>query len=64
MMVMIVMEIHMLSCYIQNKKMFKKYHIGSTCDPAGTLILVLLTSNTQSLYDNVYFKYYLDLILK
>ena len=27
------------------------HHRGSTCDPAGILILVLLTSNTQSFYD-------------
>ena len=27
------------------------HHRGSTCDPGGILILVLLTSNTQSFYD-------------
>ena len=27
------------------------HHRGRTCDPAGILILVLLTSNTQSFYD-------------
>ena len=36
----------------------KYHHRGSTCDPAGILILVLLTSHTQSFYDEyvVYFK--------
>ena len=27
------------------------HHRGSTCDPSGILIQVLLTSNTQSFYD-------------
>ena len=43
--------------YIVDKYTFKinnvvmYHHRGSTCDPAGILILVLLTSNTQSFYD-------------
>ena len=43
--------------YIVVKYTFKinyvvTYHnIGSTCDPAGILILVLLMSNTQIFYD-------------
>ena len=42
--------------YIVDKYTFKinnvvtYHHRGSTCDPAGILILVLLTSNTQSFY--------------
>ena len=44
--------------YIVDKYIFKinnvvtYHHRGSTCDPAGILILVLLTANTQSFYDN------------
>ena len=48
----------MLGVHIVDKYIFKindvvmYHHRGSTCDPAGILILVLLTSNTQSFYDN------------
>ena len=48
------------SLYIVLKYIFKinnaviYYHIGSTCDPAGTLILVLLDPNTRSFNDKYF----------
>ena len=45
------------SIYILAKYTFKinnvviYFHIGSACDPAGTLTLVLLDPNTRSSYD-------------
>ena len=56
------------SVYIVVKYTFKinnaviYYHIGSTCDPAGTLILVLLDPNTRSFYDKQFIlKFFWDL---
>ena len=48
------------SIYIVLKYIFKinyvvkYYHIGNTCDPAGTLILVLLDPNTRRFYDKYF----------
>ena len=53
--------------YIVDKYTFKinnvvtYHHRGSTCDPAGILILVLLTSNTQSFYDKWFILKFMDL---
>ena len=44
--------IYSFKIYINNAVIY--YHIGSTCDPAGTLILVLLDPNTRSFYDKYF----------
>ena len=50
----------LLGIHIVEKYRFKinnvvtYHHRGSTCDPARILILVLLTSNTQSFYDKYF----------
>ena len=57
----------MLGVHIVDKYIFEindvvmYHHRGSTCDPAGILILVLLTSNTQSFYDNSFILNCMDL---
>ena len=51
-----LLGVHIVDKYtfkINNVVMYQ--HRGSTCDPAGILILVLMTSNTQSFYDNSLF---------